>query len=128
MEVERFQETMVLNVHFITSLSLSLTSFSVTSFGVTCLRVTCWTAAPQTMHSSALECMVLTFSKYQSIECIQDCNSILRPERTFHRGVQRFWWFECEFKIKKSTDKENSSHISKYCPILSISLYWLYQL
>ena len=47
MEVERLQETMVLNVHFITSLSLSFTSFEVTSFGVTCLKVTCWTAPPK---------------------------------------------------------------------------------
>ena len=47
MEVERLHETMTLKVHFITSLSLSLTSFSVTSFSITCLRVTCWTAPPK---------------------------------------------------------------------------------
>ena len=49
MEVERLHETMTLKVHFITSLSpsLSFTSFGVTSFSVTCLQVTCWTAPPK---------------------------------------------------------------------------------
>ena len=64
MEVERLQETMVLNVHFITSLSLSLSLVLRSPVSASPVSESPVEPRPKAMHSSArsaLECIVLTF-------------------------------------------------------------------